>query len=100
MKKLGVFVIILILFSTIFINPVSGEVKQDDASIELRMLVVVLGTVNICFEENELYGFATIGYTDGATFIFQRYSINFEGIPFFLQKGIGLSICIYNPADL
>lgn len=100
MKKMGVFAIIFILFGAFLISPVSGEVQKEETSIELRMLVVVLGTVNICFEENEIYGFATIGYTDGATFTFQRYSFNFEGIPFFIQKGLGLSICIYNPADI
>jgi hypothetical protein len=100
MKKIfGIFGIALILFGSIFINPVLGEIKQDHTDLDLKILIVFLGTVNVCMDENQLYGFATVGYTSGETFTLQRYTLDFEGIPFFIHKGIGITFCIYNPAD-
>ena len=100
MKRIYVvFGIVLILMGTIFITPAMGDNTQEDLPIDLKILIVVLGTANLCFEENEIYGFATFGYTNGETFMFERYTINFEGVPFFIHKGIGFSFCIYNLAD-
>ena len=100
MKRIyGVFGIVLILIGSIFVTPILGDNTQEDLPIDLKILIIVLGTANLCFEENEIYGFASFGYTNGETFLFQRYNINFEGIPFFIHKGIGFSFCIYNPAD-
>lgn len=101
MKKIfGIFGIVLILFGSIFISPVMGDSSQEELDLDLKILVVVLGTVNVCMDENELYGFATIGYTNGETFTLERYNLNFEGIPFFIHKGIGFSLCIYNSANI
>lgn len=100
MKKIfGILGISLILIGSIFINPALGVSTQDQADLELKLLIVFLGTVNVCNDDNQLYGFATIGYTDGETFTFQRYTIDFEGIPFFITKGLGITVCIYNPAN-
>ena len=100
MKKIfGILGISLILIGSIFISPALGVNKQDETDLKLKLLIVFLGTVNVCNDENQLYGFATVGYTDGETFTFQRYTIDFEGNPFFITKGIGFTFCIYNPAN-
>ena len=93
------FGILLILIGSILSGPVLGDNSQEELSIDLKVLIVVLGTANLCFEENEIYGFATFGYTNGESFMFERYTINFEGIPFFIHKGIGFTFCIYNSSD-
>jgi hypothetical protein len=100
MKKIfGVLGISLILFGSIFISTAVGVNTQDNTDLELKLLIVFLGTVNVRNDEKQLYGFATVGYTDGETFTFQRYTIDFEGIPFFITKGLGITVCIYNPAS-
>ena len=100
MKRIyGVFGIVLILTGLILTAPVLGDNEQEELSIDLKVLIVVLGTANLCFEENEIYGFATFGYTNGESFMFERYTINFEGVPFFIHKGIGFTFCIYNLSD-
>lgn len=99
-KKFVIFGIVLILVGSFFITPTFGISTEEELDIDLKILIVIAGTINVCNDENELYGFATIGYTNGEIFTLQRYSLNFEGFPFFIHKGIAFSLCVYNPADI
>ncbi len=101
MKKIfGIIGIVLILMGSIFVPPVLGISTEEDLEIDLKILAVIGGTINVCNDENELYGFATIGYTNGEILTFERYTIKIEGFPFFIHKGLPFSLCIYRSIDV
>ena len=101
MKRIfGISGILLILFSSVFITPSLGMyVEEDLESLEFRILVVIAGRVNVCSEEKELYGFGIIVYTNRETTYFTNYNIGFKALPFFVTKGLLLSVCIYSPSN-
>ena len=93
----------MILVCSIFFTPslgVSGDEDFEEFELNLKVLLVIGGRINVCNDENQLYGFGTIVYTDGETSILKSYVFNFKGIPFFVTKGLLISICIYTPADI
>jgi hypothetical protein len=102
MKKIfGIFVIIVILFGLSLTTYSMGYNLDDhEKNLELKALLVIGGTVNICTDEKELYGFGIIIYTDGQTSFFERYNISYTGLPFFITKGLMLSVCIYIPDNI
>ena len=102
MKKIfGIFGIIMIVFGLSFSTCSMGYILKDsNENLELKALLVIGGTVNICTEEKELYGFGIIVYTDGETSFFERYNISYAGFPFFITKGLMLSLCIYIPDNI
>ena len=102
MKKIfGIFVIFVILFGLSFTTCSMGQnLIDNEENLELKALLVIGGTVNICTDEKELYGFGLIIYTDGETTFFERYSISYSGLPFFITKGLMLSVCIYIPDNI
>ena len=102
MKKIfGIFGIIVILLGLSFTTCSMGHnLIDNEENLELKALLVIGGTVNICTDEKELYGFGLIIYTDGETSFFERYSISYSGLPFFITKGLMLSVCIYIPDNI
>lgn len=80
-------------------DPSEDEEKDNEENeLNRKLLIVMAGNMKICWEDKELYGFGLIIYNDGEISTFNRYSINFEGLPFFIHKGISVTFCLYKPA--
>ena len=99
-KKIIIIGILLILFGTFLITPTSAiSITEKNEGYGHKMLIVICGTLDVHIAEKELYGFGIIVYTAGQTHFFERYSINYKGLPL-IFKGLGLSFfCVYRPAE-
>ena len=91
--------ILIILFGTFFITPSFGlNTEENSESYDIKILIVICGTLDVHIAEKELYGFGIIVYTAGELNFFERFSLNYRGLPL-IFKGLGLSFfCIYKPA--
>jgi hypothetical protein len=101
MKRTFVIIgIMIILFGTFLITPLSAiSTEENNGGFGHRILIVICGTLDVHIAEKELYGFGIIVYTAGETNFFERYTINYRGLPL-IFKGLGLSFfCIYKPAE-
>jgi hypothetical protein len=102
MKKIiGISGIIIILLASILISPaLASNIDENYQKNELnrKLIIVIAGNMKICWEDKELYGFGLIIYNDGELSTFTNYNVNFEGLPFFIHKGITITLCIYKPA--
>lgn len=103
MKKIiGISGIIIILLSSILISPaLASNIAEDyqENILDRKLLIVMAGNMKICWEDKELYGFGLIIYNDGEISTFTKYNVNFEGLPFFIHKGITVTFCIYKPVE-
>jgi hypothetical protein len=102
-KKLCIFGIIILLINSFFISTsLANQVEEDFEELELnwKILVVIGGIIKICWDENELYGFGVITYTDGETSLMSSYNIKFQGIPLVIKNGILLSYGFYKSVDV
>ena len=103
MKKIvGVVGIALFLMIPVVVTPVVGTTIEEDNfnDVEIKWkLLLVIGRINVCFDESVISGFALVGYTAGEILVVERININFEGIPLFINNGLFFSFCFYKPAD-
>jgi hypothetical protein len=101
-KIFGYFGIILILIFSIFaISAVGMEVEEEnfnDLEIKWKILLVI-GRVNICFDDKIISGFALIGYVAGEILTFEDLNIKYEGIPLIYNNGLFSTFLLYKPAD-
>ena len=92
MKKIfAISGILIILLGSILISPaIASNIDEDYEENELnrKILIVIAGNMKICWEDKILYGFGLIVYTDGEIAILNNYNISFEGLPYFIHKGL------------
>ena len=101
-KIVGIFGILLILMIATFFTPAIGLGVDQKGFENLESkweILIVIGRINICFEEKVISGFALIGYTAGETLTFENINIEYEGLPLFVNNGLFFSFCFYKPAD-
>ena len=86
----------------VLVSPVLGTPIEDDNFNERAIkwkLLLVIGWIDICFEENIISGFVLIGYNAGDILTVESININFEGLPLFINKGLFFSCCLYKPIE-
>ncbi len=101
MKKIfGIIGVVMILFVTFLVAPsLANGIDQDSEILDLKILLVIGGTLKVCTDEKELYGFGLIVYNDGETNFLESYSIYYKGFPL-IHKSLLIAFCVYIPADV
>ena len=96
-KNFIIATIVIFLIPLVSTRTLSSSIEENELDFNWKILLVV-GRINICFEEKIISGFALVGYTAGKTMVFERINIPFEGIPLFINNGLLFSFCFYNAA--
>jgi hypothetical protein len=98
MKKIGIIAIVTIMLIPLVSTPtLSSEIEENELDFRWKVLVVI-GRINVCFDEKTISGFALVGYTAGETLVLERIDIQFDGIPLFINNGLLFSFCFYKSA--
>lgn len=97
-RTYGIFGIVLILIISALASPCIGLEIDDQESLKWKILIVI-GIIDVCFDEKVISGFGFIGYNARDLIILERINIQFEGIAIVVTHTLFYTFCIYNPVD-
>lgn len=87
---------------TVLVTPVVGTTIEEDNfnDVEIKWkLLLAIGKINYCFEDEIISGFVLIGYNAGEMLTFKRINSDYEGLPLIINNGLFFTFCYYKSID-
>ena len=102
-KTIGIIGIICMFLSISLITP-AMQIDNNEGTDQSQQLfnwkiIIALGRINVCFEENVIDGIVLIGYIAGEVTTLVPISIEFEGRPIIFSNGLLFTCILYKTAD-